>query len=318
MKKRYVIISPCRNEQKFMRRTLDSVLNQSDPPDLWVIVDDGSSDETPQILAEYASSHPLISIVSRKNRGHRSVGPGVIDAFYAGYRTIDIDQFDFVCKLDLDLDLPPLYFKFLIQRMTENPRLGCCSGKPYYINKQTNKLVSEKCGDENSIGASKFYRRECFLQIGGFIRQVMWDGIDGHRCRMLGWIAQSWDDPDLRFIHLRPMGSSQKGIITGRLRHGFGQYYMGTSFFYMTISALYRMTRPPLIIGGVAMWWGYTRSFITGEERFNDPIFRTFLRKYHWSCLLRGKEKTANLFNKRGVSIWDLTQKGFQSDMDLR
>ena len=85
--------------------------------------------------------------------------------------------------------------------------------------------------DENAIGASKFYRRECFEEINGFIRQVMWDGIDGHRCRQLGWIAISWDDPELRFTHLRPMGSSQKNIVTGRIRHGFGQYFMGTGIF---------------------------------------------------------------------------------------
>ena len=224
----YVVISPCRNEERFMRRTLDSVLDQTVRPALWVIVDDGSTDRTPEILAEYAANHSFIQIVTRQNRGHRSVGSGVIDAFYAGFATIDINRFDFLCKLDLDLELPPDYFAQLIQRMMDNPRLGCCSGKPYYIDEASGKLISEKCGDENAIGASKFYRKECFLQIGGFVRQVMWDGIDGHRCRMLGWIARSWDEPALRFLHLRPMGSSHKSILTGRMRHGFGQYFMGT------------------------------------------------------------------------------------------
>ena len=114
-----------------------------------------------------------------------------------------------------------------MDKMEADPRLGTCSGKPYML--LNGKLVSEKCGDENSVGMTKFYRVECFEQIGGFVRQVMWDGIDGHRCRMLGWIAASYDEPDLRFIHLRPMGSSHKGIFTGRIRHGFGQYFMGTS-----------------------------------------------------------------------------------------
>ena len=136
-----------------------------------------------------------------------------------------------------------------MDRMEANPRLGNCSGKPYFPGPSNHaktfdgELISEGCGDENAIGASKFYRVACFRQIGGFVRQVMWDGIDGHRCRMKGWIAESWDDPELRFLHLRPMGSSHKGIVTGRLRHGFGQYYMGTGLGYMTASALYRMTR---------------------------------------------------------------------------
>jgi len=307
----YVVISPCRNEEQFMRRTLDSVLGQTVRPALWVIVDDGSTDGTPQILAEYAAKHSMIKVVTRQNRGHRSVGPGVIDAFYAGYMAVDINQFDFLCKLDLDLELPPDYFAQLIQRMADNPRLGCCSGKPYYIDETSGTLVSEKCGDENAIGASKFYRKECFLQIGGFVRQVMWDGIDGHRCRMLGWIAHSWDESDLRFIHLRPMGSSQKGILTGRMRHGFGQYFMGTGLVYMTLSALYRTTRPPIIIGGLAMLWGYIRSLIVRSERLTDPAFRRFLRKYQWACLFHGKSKATARYDQHGALYWNPIKPGF-------
>ena len=83
----------------------------------------------------------------------------------------------------------------------------------------------------------KFYRTACFQQIGGFVRELMWDGIDCHRCRMFGWIAVSWDDPALNFIHLRPMGTSHKNWWTGRVRHGVGQYFMGTGVSYMLASA---------------------------------------------------------------------------------
>lgn len=301
---KYVIISPCRNEAKFMRQTLDSVVAQTVMPALWVIVDDGSTDESPALLAEYAAKYEFIRIVTRDNRGHRSVGPGVIDAFYAGYETIGIDEFDYICKLDLDLELPPKYFAELMIRMKDNPRLGNCSGKPYYINSVTGKMVSEYCGDENAIGASKFYRVSCFQQIGGFVRQVMWDGIDGHHCRSLGWIACSWDDPELRFIHLRPMGSSQRGILTGRMRHGFGQYFMGTGIIYMTVAAGYRMIRPPFIVGGLAMWLGYIRSWITKQPRFDNPALRSFIRRYQWSCLLRGKAKATALLNDKQATFW--------------
>ncbi|WP_235045477.1 glycosyltransferase family 2 protein [Methylophaga lonarensis] len=102
----YLLISPCRNESEYMRQTLDSVVNQTVPPDLWVIVDDGSTDETPEILRDYADRYPFIQVITRENRGHRSVGPGVIEAFYHGYDQVDVSQFEFVCKLDLDLDLP--------------------------------------------------------------------------------------------------------------------------------------------------------------------------------------------------------------------
>ena len=287
---RYFLVTACRDEGKYARRCINSILSQSVPPDLWVIVDDGSSDETPSILAEYAAKHSLIKILRREDRGKRAVGPGVVDAFYAGMNTVPIKDFEFLCKCDLDLDLPPQYFETLIRRMTENSNIGTCSGKAYF--EKNGRHISEKCGDEMSVGMTKFYRISCFNDIGGFVREVMWDGIDCHRCRMFGWVACSWDDPDLRFVHLRPMGSSQKGILTGRMRHGFGQYFMGTGLLYMTVSALFRFAHPPFILGGLAMWWGYVRSLLKRMPRYDDLEFRQFLRRYQLRCLLSGK-KTA-------------------------
>src|SRR5688572_18066831 len=121
--RRYVLLSPCRDEAAFMRRTLDSVAAQTVPPALFVVVDDGSTDATPQILDEYAARLPYLRVVRRKDRGRRAVGPGVIEAFYAGLESVALDGFDYLCKLDLDLDLPPRYFERLMERMEAEPRL---------------------------------------------------------------------------------------------------------------------------------------------------------------------------------------------------
>lgn len=288
--KRYLLVSPCRNEADYMRQTLDTVVAQTLRPAKWVIVDDGSSDSTPQILAEYASKHDWISIVTRSDRGRRAVGPGVIEAFYAGYETINPDDYDFLCKLDLDLRLPLRYFETLIERMEANPRIATCSGKAYI--EKNGELINERHGDETSIGASKFYRMARFKEMGGFVREVMWDGIDCHRCRMNGWIACSWDDaPELRFVHLRPMGSSQQSIYTGRMRHGYGQYFMGTGLVYMLASAVYRIPEKPYVLGGLAILWGWLRSLLQRKPRYNDPAFRKFLRHYQWRSLLVGKKR---------------------------
>ncbi len=301
--RRYCLISPARDEAAYARRTLESVLNQTEPPTLWVVVDDGSTDETPAILAEYAAKHDNLRIITRTDRGERKVGPGVIDAFYAGYDTIDPADFDYVCKIDLDLDLPPTYFATLMDRMQADPRIATCSGKAYYpapsnVDKGFDgELISEACGDEMSVGMIKFYRTAAFEDVGGFVREVMWDGIDCHRCRMNGWVAVSWDDPELRFLHLRPMGSSHKGIFTGRMRHGFGQWFMGTSPAYMAASAAFRMTRPPYVVGGAAMGWGYLKSALAGKPRYGDPAFRRFLNRYQWSALFRGKAKAIERIN---------------------
>jgi len=200
--------------------------------------------------------------------------------------------------------------------MEAEPRIGTCSGKAYFVPDGVppertpfpivpgGELVSEMLGDENSVGQIKFYRTACFEQIGGFVRELMWDGIDGHRCRQLGWIAVSWDDPELRFVHLRPMGTSHKNWWTGRVRHGFGQYFMGTTPAYMLASALYRMTRPPRIVGGLAMLKGYLGSMLRRRPRYGDAAFRSFLRSYQWSCLLRGKARATAALNARQAACW--------------
>ena len=315
--RRYALVTPARDEARYARRTLDAVLRQTEAPALWVVVDDGSKDETPAILAQYAARTPYLRLVRRPDRGDRKVGGGVIDAFYAGYETLDPGAFDYICKLDLDLDLPPGYFARLMDRMELEPRIGTCSGKPYFFPLGTkddsvqfpltdiSRVVSEMTGDENSVGMTKFYRTACFRQIGGFVREVMWDGIDGHRCRQLGWIAVSWDAPELRFVHLRAMGTSHKNWWTGRARHGFGQYFMGTAPSYMLASAFFRMTRPPLLVGGLAMAEGYFKSMLQRRPRYGDVGFRTFLRDYQRACLWKGKRRATAELNARQAVVWD-------------
>jgi hypothetical protein len=285
----YVLISPCRNEAGHMHRTLDSVVAQSLRPALWVVVDDGSTDETPAILAEYATRHDWIRIVQKPDRGHRAVGPGVIEAFYAGLDAVDLSRFPYLCKLDLDLDLPPRYFETLIERMEADPRIGTCSGQPYV--RRGGKLVSERRGDEMSVGMTKFYRRDCFADIGGFVREVMWDAIDCHKARQMGWIAVSWDVPDLRFEHLRPMGSSEVSIYEGRRRHGRGQWFMGSDPLFYLATCIFRMAEPPFVLGGLAMLQGYLGAWWSGRPQYDDTALRAFIRAYQRRALWVGKAR---------------------------
>lgn len=301
--RRYVVISPGRNEAAYMRRTLDSVIAQSLTPALWIIVDDGSTDESPEILAEYAAKHDWIRVLRKPDRGHRAVGPGVIEAFYFGLDTVDLDDFAYLCKLDLDLDLPPRYFELLINRLRDNPRIGTCSGKAYFRERR-GALVSENIGDEMSLGMTKLYSVACFRQIGGFVREVMWDGIDCHKARQLGWTPVSWDEPELRFEHLRPMGSSQQSIYTGRKRHGFGQYYMGTHPLFMIASAFNRMRQPPFIVGGIAMLHGYFGAMLRGVARHQDVELVAFIRSYQLQALRLGKARAVARIEKERAGAW--------------
>jgi len=300
--RKYCLITPCRNEAKYSPQTIESVVRQSIPPALWVIVDDGSTDDSPKILEEYARTFHFLKVVRRPDRGCRRVGGGVIEAFNDGLSVVDLQDFEFICKLDLDLALPPTYFETLIRRMEDDPRLGTCSGKPFFYG--NGRKHDEVCGDENSVGMTKFYRRSCFEQIGGFVSEVMWDGIDCHRCRMLGWKAASFSDPELRFEHLRPMGSSQTGIWHGRKRHGEGQYFMGTGPIYLAASALYRLGSRPRILGSLAIVWGYISAALRGVPRYGDQEFIRFLHRYQWRSLLYGKQHAVKEIDESNEATW--------------
>lgn len=298
MPRRYVLITPCRNEADFIRATIDSVAKQTVPPEKWIMVNDGSTDGTREILAEAASAHSFIEVVERPDRGRRAVGPGVIEAFYAGLDGVDLDDFDYVGKLDGDLELPPTYFERVIERFESDPVLGNFSGKPY-LRESDGSLVYERFGDENAVGAAKFYRVKCFRAIGGFARQVSWDGIDGHQCRRHGWIAASCNDEPLRFVHLRRMGSSQRSLWSGRLRWGHGKWYMGSAWYYVLAVAAYRSLERPWLVSGMGICCGYLRSALLRRPRFEDGAFRHHLRTFERESLLLGKRRALRRANER-------------------
>jgi glycosyltransferase involved in cell wall biosynthesis len=291
-----------------MRRTLDSVAAQTVQPTEWIVVDDGSTDATQEILSEYSQRLPYVQVITRKDRGIRSVGPGVIEAFYAGYEKASKPH-AYLCKLDMDLDLPHRYFERLIETMESDPRLGTVSGKAFFRDPVTQKPILEQILDHVSQGMTKFFRRECFQEIGGFVREVMWDGIDCHRCRMLGWKALSMDGPELRFEHLRPMGSSQQNIYAGRKRHGYGQYFMGTNLPFITASAFSRLMSPPRVTGAAMMWWGYVEAMVQRKPRYNDPDFIRFLRRWQWMSLTMGTKRATDKVDEEQKKVWDQRNK---------
>lgn len=297
MGRRYCLITPCRNEAKFIERTLESTCAQSVLPALWVIVDDGSTDATPEILARYADQHDFIKVIKRHDRGVRAVGPGVVEAFYDGLSRVDLDQFDYVTKYDGDLEVPPRYFERAMELMEGDPYLGNVSGKLFEYHR--GRLEEDPSSDDNAVGPIKFYRVKCFQDIGGFVREVEWDGIDGHVCRMNGWIASSVGDHEMRILHLRPMGSSQQNIHVGRIRWGRGKYFMGSSWYYVLVSAIYRSMRRPYLIGGFWIFYGYLKAAATGHKRYDNPECRRYIRRFERDQLLRGRGRALAAENER-------------------
>ena len=281
---RIAIVSPIRDEEETLERTIRCLEAQTLQPAQWVVVDDGSTDRTPEILAAAAERNPWIKVVQRADRGFRKVGGGVIDAFWDGHASIDVD-YDFVSKMDVDLEFSERYLELMMERFDADSSLAAASGKVF--RPEGDGFVEEYMIDEMVAGQFKLYRREAFDAIGGFVREVMWDGIDFHKARMAGYRTRSFGDPELQLIHLRLMGSSDKSVYRGRLRWGRGQWFMGSSLPYVVASGVFRTHEKPYVIGGALIIAGYMMAAAKGEERFEEPGFRDGLRSWQRQRLVK-------------------------------
>lgn len=288
---RVVIISPCRDEERTLQRTIDCMTAQTLPPALWIIVDDGSTDRTHEIAARAAEKISWLRVVRREDRGFRKVGGGVIDAFYAGLETVN-QPYDFVAKMDVDLEFEPTYLARILGQFDADPGLAAASGKVF--RSEGDGLVEEFMIDEMVAGQFKLYRKDAFERIGGFVREVMWDGIDFHRARMEGYRTRSIPDPELGIIHLRLMGSSDSSVFRGRLRWGRGQWFMGSSLPYVVASGIFRMRERPLVVGGLLIIGGYLAAALRRDRRYEDREFRRSLRRWQ-------RQRLGNLLRGRGV-----------------
>ena len=157
--------------------------------------------------------------------------------------------------------------------MARDERLGSVSGKPYFpVGGDGLERAEERTiGDDVSAGMTKFYRRAFLDDIGGLVKGLIWDGIDCYRGRMLGWRSNRWTNPNLRFIHLRPMGSSDRGIMTGRRGSAKAIGFSAQRRSFVIASAVYRLRHKPALVGSLGTLQGYARAWLNGAPRYDDP-----------------------------------------------
>lgn len=270
---KYVVITPVRNEAAYIEETLTSMVAQTVKPAQWIIVNDGSTDRTGQIVSDYATQYPWIRLINREDRGFRQRGPGVVDAFYEGFGQITHSRYDIVVKLDGDLSFEPNYFEELLNQFAANPGLGIASGLTYVFH--GNEWVTEKARHSCTQGPTKLYRRECFEAIGGIQRSLGWDGIDDWKARMLGWQTVTFEY--LRVLHHRAEGAAA-GTLKSRVEQGQGAYFMGYHPLYMFARGIRRMISRPYVIGGCVMIWGYVASWLARREQVEPELVR-FVRR---------------------------------------
>ena len=275
---KYVVVTAARNEADYIENTIESLTAQTVRPMQWVIVDDGSSDATPVIAARVAAQHDWIKLIRRQDRGFRKVGGGNVDAMYKGFESLTHLDYDLLSVVDADLRFGPDYFATLLAKFESDPKIGIAGGRVYDL--VNGRLVRMKCRPEMTFGVIKCWRRACFEEIGGIARHPGWDGLDCYTAMMRGWRTRTFEDEELKIEHLRPTGSSQKNVYTGRIRRGRGQYMMGAHPLWVLGSALYHVLEPPPVIASACVIYGYVWAWLQGEKRSVDDQLMRFIRSW--------------------------------------
>lgn len=270
---RYVVITPVRDEEKYLESTIASVVGQTAPPLEWVIVDDGSSDRTGKIADEYAVQYPWIRVVHRENRGFRKAGGGVVEAFYAGYNSLEHKDWDFVVKLDGDLTFAPDYFAKCFGHFRQDEKLGIGGGEIVH------DIDGQRKVEENPRfhvrGATKIYKRDCWEAIGGLWPASGWDTVDEVKANMLGWKTYAF--PELPLLHHRQTGM-EEGLMRDRIKHGVACYVSGYHPLFVAASCARRLGQKPRIMGSLGILYGFVKAHFTRPPRLDDRSYVSYIR----------------------------------------
>jgi poly-beta-1,6-N-acetyl-D-glucosamine synthase len=263
----YVLISPARNEAEFIDKTLHSMVAQTVPPLKWVIVSDGSTDGTDDIVRQYMVSHPWIELVRMPERQQRHFA-GKVHAFNAGYQRVRNLDFEIIGNLDADVSFEPDHFEFLTKKMMENTRLGV-AGAPFREGAYQYDYRFQNI--ENVWGGCQLFRRECFEAIGGYmpLKGGCIDHVAVLSARMKGWQTRTFTEKVC--LHHRQMGTALQGGLRARFKFGAKDYSVGNHPLWELFRTCYQMGQRPYVFGGLAIGAGYAWSFVRREH---TPVSR--------------------------------------------
>lgn len=272
-----VVITPVRNEEKYIPVTIKCMLRQTVLPVRWIIVNDGSTDNTEKIVRKHTKTNSFIQYVSLPDRGKRKPGQGVVETFYEGFNKIGNLEYDILAKFDADLKFPPDTLEKISQAFLDDPSLGITGGTRYERrdDQSSGKKVLVPKGFVG--GPFKFYRKKCFEDIDGLINRAGWDGVDAIRANMNGW--KTGEIESLKILHLKPTGTANgEGLHSACLKYGDVSYYMGGYVWYFVLRAVGRSIQSMDPKVGYYIIKGYMNA-VKSKAKREDMEFRDFLKK---------------------------------------
>jgi poly-beta-1,6-N-acetyl-D-glucosamine synthase len=286
MTQRLLLISPVRNEAAHIERIAEAVARQTRPPDLWIVVDDGSTDETPEILARLAERIDFLQVLDGSKHARKGPVPdrlalaAEVRAFNLGLGSVEWRSFTHIAKLDGDTELPPRYFERLLGEFERDPKLGLAGGlyaDPDPRGEGEESWKTMRMPTEHHVpGTLKCYSLACFTDVGGMQERLAWDTIDETYARMRGYRTRAFGD--LIALHHRPFASAD-GTLRGRARHGECAYIVHFTLPWVALRAFKVARTRPRGLSGLAFLYGYLRSAVRRVPRVEDPEFRVFVRR---------------------------------------
>jgi biofilm PGA synthesis N-glycosyltransferase PgaC len=295
---KYVLITPARNEARFIELTIQCVVAQTVRPVKWVIVSDGSTDGTDEIVNRYTAEHPWMELVRMPERRERHFA-GKVQAFNAGHARMAELDFDVVGNLDADVSFDADHFEFLTRKFVGDSLLGV-AGAPF--REGTYQYDYRFTNIENVWGGCQLFRRKCFDDIGGYVpvKGGCIDHIAVVSARMKGWKTRTFTEKVC--MHHREMGTAQQGALAAKFKTGSKDYSVGNHPLWELFRMFYQMIQRPLVMGGLALGSGYVWSMIRRVKRPVSQELVAYTRAEQMRRLSRFlTRRTATRFSQDGL-----------------
>jgi poly-beta-1,6-N-acetyl-D-glucosamine synthase len=270
-----VLVTPARNEAALIEGTIQAVAAQTVRPARWIIVSDGSTDGTDEIVKAYTAQHDWIEYLRMPERRERHFG-GKAHAFKAAYERLQSLDYDVIGNLDADITLERDYFKFFLEKFRENPQLGV-AGAPFRDG--SHQYNYRFTSIEHVSGACQLFRRACFDEVGGY-QPIEIGGVDliaVITARMMGWETRSF--PEKTCFHHRKVGSAERGPLEIAFKGGVGDYRLGMHPLWETFRTPYQMTKSPLIVAGAFRFLGFFWAMVFRKKKVIPAKVEEFRRR---------------------------------------
>jgi glycosyltransferase involved in cell wall biosynthesis len=295
----YALITPARNEAQYIELTIKSMIAQTLLPSKWVIVSDGSSDQTDELVRKYLKEYQWIELVRMPEREQRHFA-GKVHAFKAGYERLKDTKVEIIGNLDADVSFEPKHFEFLIEKMSENPRIGV-AGAPF--REGTFQYDYRFSNIENVWGGCQLFRRECYEAIGGYLplKGGCIDHVAVLSARMHGWQTRTFTENVC--LHHRQMGTAMQGALKAKFKTGMKDYTVGNHPLWELVRTIYQMKNGPFVIGGLALGLGYAWSLIRRVEVPLSPDLVAFVRREQLNRLKKFFSRNSQATSSRIVGM---------------